>query len=66
MADQVILNKSILTDIGDAIREKEGSTRLVPSVDMAARIAALPIDGSFNINGGDNTDAQGHWHKPDD
>lgn len=39
--EQVLINKSTLTDIGNAIREKEGSTELVPVVDMADRIMAL-------------------------
>ena len=38
MAEKVIINKSILTDIGNAIREKEESSDLIPSTEMATRI----------------------------
>lgn len=41
MAEKVIINKSILTDIGDAIREKESSSALIPSTLLASRIRAL-------------------------
>ena len=39
--EQVLINKSTLTDIGNAIREKESSNELIPVLDMADRIMAL-------------------------
>ncbi len=38
---KLIIDESTLTSIGNAIREKEGSTELVPVTDMAERILAL-------------------------
>ena len=38
---QVLINKTTLTAIGDAIREKEGSSELIPVNDMASRISAI-------------------------
>lgn len=45
MAEQVIINKSILTDIGNAIREKKGTTDLIPSVNMASEIESIESGG---------------------
>lgn len=42
---KVFIEESTLTAIGDAIREKEGSTELVPVNDMASRISAIPNGG---------------------
>lgn len=41
MAEQVIINKSILTDIGNAIREKKGTTALIPTSEMASEIEGI-------------------------
>lgn len=38
---KVIIDEATLTDIGDAIREKEGSTALIPTSNMASRIRAI-------------------------
>ena len=43
-----------LTAIGDAIREKEGSTGLIPLSDMPSRIQALST-------GGDNDPVRQYW-----
>ena len=64
MAEKVIINKSILTDIGNAIREKEESSDLIPSTEMATRIrdfqggakiisggkSAVPVDGTTVVD----------------
>lgn len=42
MADEYVrMKKSTLTAIGDAIRSKEGSTELIPPLEMPARIEAI-------------------------
>lgn len=41
MADKVIINKSILTGIGNAIREKKGTTELIPSLNMESEIRSI-------------------------
>ena len=38
MADKVVLNKSTITGIGNAIRLKEGSTAKIPTKEMEQRI----------------------------
>ena len=38
---KVFINEATLTGIGDAIRSKEGSTELIPPMEMPARIEAL-------------------------
>lgn len=43
--DYALIKKATLTDIGDAIREKEGSAELIPEPDMAARVRE--ISGGF-------------------
>ncbi len=54
MADKVVLNKSTIQGIGDAIREKEGSTALIPTSEMKQRI--------LNLSGGSATvTAPGDW-----
>lgn len=47
MADKVILNKSTVVGIGNAIRVKEGSTELIPTSEMEQRI--------LNIQSGTDT-----------
>lgn len=48
---KVFIEESTLSAIGDAIREKEGSTALVPVNDMASRIRRLAeTDLSIDIN----------------
>lgn len=71
MTEQVILNKSILTDIGNAIRQKEGSTDPIPSIDMANRITNLPSGGEpFFFRPHPSVtpyvDEDGYFVKPDD
>ena len=39
--EKLLINKSTLMSIGDAIREKEGSIDLIPVNDMAERIMAI-------------------------
>ena len=41
MDEKVFIKKSTLTSIGDAIRSKEGTTELIPTAEMAARIEAI-------------------------
>lgn len=55
---KVFIEETTLTAIGDAIREKEGTTELVPVNDMATRISAIETGGggdlpeeAFNITG---------------
>lgn len=44
MADEYVrMKKSTLTAIGDAIRSKEGSTELIPPLEMPARIEAISV-----------------------
>lgn len=47
MAEKVIINKSILTDIGNAIREKKGTTDLIPTIEMASEIAEIQSGGGL-------------------
>lgn len=42
---KVFIEETTLTAIGDAIREKEGTSELVPVVDMADRIKDIPSSG---------------------
>ena len=42
---KVFIEETTLTAIGDAIREKEGTTELVPVNDMATRISAIETGG---------------------
>lgn len=51
---KVFIEETTLTAIGDAIREKEGSTELIPVTDMSTRISAIsggsdPIIESLEI-----------------
>lgn len=46
LKDYALIKKANLTDIGDAIRSKEGSTELIPPLEMPARIEA--ISGGVN------------------
>lgn len=41
MDEKVFIKKSTLTSIGDAIRNKEGSTEKIPPLEMPARIEAI-------------------------
>lgn len=50
---KVFIEETTLTAIGDAIREKEGTTALVPVTDMSTRIRAIQTGG-----GGDITDEE--------
>lgn len=45
---KVFIEESTLTGIGDAIREKEGSTGLVPVTEMASRISAISGGGDLS------------------
>ena len=47
---QVFIEETTLTAIGDAIRGKEGTTELVPVIDMATRITNLPSGGGGGGN----------------
>lgn len=42
---KVLIDESTLTSIGDAIREKEGTTDLIPVPDMESRIRNLSTSG---------------------
>ena len=49
MADEYVrMKKSTLTSIGDAIRGKEGTTELIPPLEMAARIEAIGGGANFD------------------
>lgn len=54
---KVFIEESTLTAIGDAIRDKEGSTDLIAPLDMASKITNLPSGGeelpeeAFNLTG---------------
>lgn len=41
LKDYALIKKATLTDIGDAIREQEGSAELIPEPDMADRVRAI-------------------------
>lgn len=41
MAEELLIQKSTLTEIGDAIRAREGSTGDIPVKDLATRILAI-------------------------
>lgn len=43
------IEDSTLTDIGNAIREKEGTTELIPTPDMGNRIRAIPSGGDTSV-----------------
>lgn len=43
---KVFIEETTLTAIGDAIREKEETTELIPVLDMAARIKAIESGSS--------------------
>lgn len=45
LKDYALIKKATLTDIGDAIREQEGSAELIPGPDMDERILALAGGG---------------------
>lgn len=47
---RVFIEESTLTDIGAAIREKDGSTALIPPLEMGARIRAI-VGALAEING---------------
>lgn len=49
MADKVIINKSILTGIGNAIREKKGTTELIPSLNMESEIRSIQTGGGEDM-----------------
>lgn len=46
---QYLIEDATLTAIGDAIREKEGSTEVIPVPDMAARIGAIQTGGVSKV-----------------
>lgn len=48
---KVFIEETTLTNIGNAIRDKEGSSALIPVTDMATRIAAIETGGG---GGGDS------------
>ena len=56
---KVFIEETTLTNIGNAIRDKEGTSELIPVTDMATRIAAIesggggaePPESAFNITG---------------
>ena len=43
---KVFIEETTLTAIGDAIRDKEGSTELIPVLEMATRISAIEGGGA--------------------
>ena len=43
---KVFIEETTLTAIGDAIREKEGTTELIPVTEMSTRISAIQGGGS--------------------
>ena len=45
LKDYALIKKATLTDIGDALREQEGSAELIPGPDMDERILALAGGG---------------------
>lgn len=47
---KVLINETTLTGIADAIREKEGSTEKIPTVEMADRVRALGGGGYSEKN----------------
>lgn len=71
MTDKAIISSSILTGIGDAIRDREatqqleGATALISTSDMAARIKAMPVKTGLNRSFYSHTDpATGKWARP--
>ena len=56
---KVFIEESTLSAIGDAIREKEGSTDLVPVTDMASRISAISGGDSYYDTFWDNYQQNG-------
>lgn len=46
---KVFIEETTLTNIGNAIRDKEGSSELIPVTDMATRIAAIESGGGAEI-----------------
>ena len=44
---KVFIEETTLTNIGNAIREKEGSTDLIPVTDMSTRIANIQAGGDY-------------------
>lgn len=44
MADQYIINSDTLTEIGNAIRGKDGTSEPIPVAEMASRIAAIETE----------------------
>ena len=51
MVTQVQIEESTLTSIGESIREVEGSTELIPPLDMPERIKALGGSGAEYTTG---------------
>lgn len=45
---KVFIEETTLSAIGDAIREKEGSSELVPVTEMASRIGAISVGGDLS------------------
>lgn len=66
MSDKAIINTSTLTAIGEAIRSKENSTELIPTAEMADRIANIKTDSGLRLLMNNHVDEYGKWHKPDD
>ena len=62
MDEKVFIKKSTLTSIGDAIRNKEGSTDPIPGAEMPARIEALG-GGAVEYTTGTATFAQNNAAK---
>lgn len=50
MAQEVLISKSVMTDIADAIRYKNGTSAFLKPINMADAIAALP-GGAYNWMG---------------
>lgn len=60
MADLIIANKSDLTDIADAVREKTGETSPLSLNDMANEIRTLSVGGSGGVS------VQADWNQNDE
>ena len=56
MADKTIISQSILTDIGDAVREKTGITGLIPNIELANKIRSISTSGSTETIAGVTVD----------
>ncbi|MBR2493499.1 MAG: hypothetical protein IKB64_08615 [Paludibacteraceae bacterium] len=47
---KIFIEETTLTSIGDAIRDKEGTTDLIPTTEIATRITNLPSGGGSDVD----------------